>query len=219
MTPLIRTSEVPGRITHAAVALFSRQGYRGTTTQDIARLADVSEVTVYRYYKTKEDIFWSALASSFKTVKLRLDSLDSALKYQTPDRALPQILGLLVDTIVYSPELPRLVAVAYLEHGGKAEKVCHEFLAPLFNAIVNYLQSNIDAGRIRKLNPAKITAAIALMVAAQPEISMLIEGYEHSRSSSRETIERYSTFWLGVLDPAPHSATSVFAPALEAQVV
>lgn len=61
--------------------LFSRQGYRVTTTEDIARLEDVSEVTVYRYFKHKEDIFWSALASSFKTVKLRLVSLVSFLEY------------------------------------------------------------------------------------------------------------------------------------------
>ncbi len=219
MATTLRTSEVPGRITHAAVVLFSRQGYRGTTTQEIARLADTSEVTVYRYFKHKEDIFWLALASSFKTIKLRMDSLDSSLKSQTPERALPQILGLLVDSIIYCPELPRLVAVAFLEHRGKAERFCYEYLAPLFNAIANYLESNIESGRIRKLDPAMVTAAIALMVVAHPEISMLIEGYKHTRSSTREVINDYSTFWLDVLEPTPRLRTHFFAPEIELPAV
>jgi AcrR family transcriptional regulator len=219
VTPTPRTTDVPGRIVHAAVALFSRQGYRGTTTQEIARLAEVSEVTVYRYYKHKEDIFWASLDSSFKTIKLRLDSLDAALKFQMPERAVPQILGLMVDTIVYSPELPRMVAVAFLEHGRKAEEICYEYLAPLFNTIAGYLEMNIAAGRIRKLNPAMVTAAIALMVVAHPEISMLVEGYKHKQMSSREAINDYSAFWLDVLEPTTRVRTPILVPDVEAQAI
>ena len=56
-----RKSDVPSRIVRAAnIALFSRQGYHRTSTRDIARLADVSEVTLYRYFEHKEDVFWAA---------------------------------------------------------------------------------------------------------------------------------------------------------------
>jgi AcrR family transcriptional regulator len=211
VTPTPRNSDVPGRIVHAAIALFSQQGYRGTTTQDIARLAGVSEVTVYRYFKHKEDIFWSALGSSFKTIKLRLDSLDAALKSQSPEHGLPNILGTLVNTIVYSPELPRMIAVAFLENDSKAKEICYEYLAPLFNAIATYLKWNIEAGRIRNLNPVMATTAIALMVVAQPEISKLIEGYKHSRMSSREVIDDYSTFWLNVLEPTSYAKSKAIS--------
>lgn len=195
-------SEVPGRILHAAVALFSRQGYRGTSTREIARLADVSEVTVYRYFERKEDIFWSALVSSFNTIKPRLESLGTTLKRQTPELALPQILSILLDAATFSPELPRLIAVAFLEHRGKAEELCSKHLDPLFSTIVDYFATNIEAGTMRNLNPAMVTAAIALTVIAQPEISKLSTGPRISRLTGREAIHEYSTFWLNVLTPS-----------------
>lgn len=216
MISTLRTSEVPVRVVRAAVALFSRQGYRGTTTQDIARLAEVSEVTVYRYFKHKEDIFWSALASCFHGVKERLDQLDAALKDQPPEYAVPRIVGLLANTIIYSPELPRLVAVAFLELGGKAEEVCYEYLAPLLNTIAHYLEANIHAGRIRKLDPAMVTGALVLTVVAQPEISRLIDGYKHPRPNSRDTVDGYSSFWLNILKPMPNMQRHILMPYQEA---
>ena len=59
LTP--RASAVPGRNVKAAVCLFLRQYYLGTPTREIARLEDVSEVTVFRDFEHKDDIFWSAL--------------------------------------------------------------------------------------------------------------------------------------------------------------
>lgn len=199
LTP--RASEIQGRIVHAAIALFSRQGYHGTSTREIARLADVSEVTVFRYFEHKDEIFWSALQSSFSAIKPRLDSLDRTSHRGTPEIVLPEIISLLVDIATFSPELVRLIAVAFLELRGRAEDVCREHLTPLFAAISGYLTANIETGKVRNLNPAIVTAAIALTVIVQPELSKLVEGSHLSRLGGREAIDEYSTFWLNVLVP------------------
>lgn len=34
--------------------LFARQGYHGTSTRDIARVADLAEVTLFRYFQHKK---------------------------------------------------------------------------------------------------------------------------------------------------------------------
>ncbi len=202
LTP--RGSEVQGRIVHAAVALFSRQGYHGTSTREIARLADVSEVTVFRYFEHKDEIFWSALQSSFSTIKPRLDSLDRTSKRDTPEVVLPEIISLLVDIATFSPELVRLIAVAFLELRGRAEEVCREHLTPLFTVISGYLATNIENGRVRNLNPTIVTAAIALTVIVQPELSKLIDSSRLSRLGGREAIDEYTAFWLNVLIPSPN---------------
>jgi hypothetical protein len=98
----------------------------------------------------------------------------------------------------------RLIAVAFLELRGKAEEVCRENLAPLFTAISGYLATNIESGKLRNLNPAIVTAAIALTVIAQPELSKLIDGSRLSQLGGRETIDEYSAFWLNVLVPSPN---------------
>ncbi len=201
MTIAAVVSELPGRIARAAVALFSRQGYHGTSTREIARLADVSEVTVFRYFEHKEDIFLSALNSSFGIIKPRLDLFDRGAESSTPQNMLPQIMSLLVDMTTLSPELTKLIAVAFLELHGKAEDICFEHLTPLFTAIAGYLSKNMETGKLRSLNPAIVTAAMALTVIAQPELSQLISGSAFSRMGGRASIDEYSKFWLKVLVP------------------
>jgi AcrR family transcriptional regulator len=209
-------SEVPGRISRAAVALFSRQGYHGTTTREIARLADVSEVTVFRYFEHKEDIFLSALQTSFSAIKPRLDLLKRGSEHRTPEAMLEQILSLLVDIATFSPELVKLVGVAFIELPGKAEDVCYGHLAPLFTAIADYLTTNMEKGKLRNLNPAIVTMAMALTVMTQQEVSKLIAGSRPSRLSGREAISEYSSFWLKVLTPLPQEREQVLAQTMEA---
>jgi AcrR family transcriptional regulator len=200
LTPTI--SEVPGRITRAAVALFSKQGYHGTGTREIARLADVSEVTVFRYFEHKEDIFLAALQLNFGSLGSRLDLFARGSEFRTPESMLPQILSLLVDTATLSPELMKLVAVAFVELHGKAEDVCLKHLAPLFTSIASYLNTNMESGKLRKLNPSIVTAAIVLTVIAQPELSKLVAGSAFSRLGGRDSIDEYTKFWLKVLMPS-----------------
>ena len=213
---MAKKSDVPARIIRAAVALFSRQGYHGTSTRDIARLADVSEVTVYRYFEHKEDIFWSALASCFSTIKPRLGLLNSNVDTDLPEIILPRALSLLIDTATFSPDLVRMVAVAFVEVRGKAEEACREHLAPLFTAIARYLEANIERGTVRNLNPAIMTAGIALTVFVQPELSNLIDGCTLSRLDSRKAVEAYSAFWLGALVPSLQEQSSAALPPEEA---
>jgi AcrR family transcriptional regulator len=200
LTP--RKSAAPSRIVHAATALFSEQGYRGTSTKDIARLADVSEVTIYRYFEHKEDIFWSALVSSFEAIRPRFDSLKKDLQSLSPAVAMPQILRLLADATTLSPALLRLILVALMEHRGKAEAICHQQLGPLFCSITDYLTANIEAGRIRDLNPAMVTVAIALSVITQPQLAKLSGVYKLKNPTGREAINEYAKFWLSVLEPS-----------------
>ncbi|MEW9123376.1 MAG: TetR/AcrR family transcriptional regulator [Thermotaleaceae bacterium] len=45
------------KIMNVALKLFSEQGYYSTTTSQIASEAGVNEVTIFRHFKTKENLF------------------------------------------------------------------------------------------------------------------------------------------------------------------
>lgn len=45
------------RIIRASLELFTKKGYVATTTKEIAELATISEVTLFRHFKSKEMIF------------------------------------------------------------------------------------------------------------------------------------------------------------------
>jgi AcrR family transcriptional regulator len=190
---------VSERIVRAAGLLFSRQGYYKTGTQEIARLADTSEVTLFRHFEHKEDIFIAALQSSYEGVESRLSMFCRTVDDRTPEEALSKIISLLVEITTFSPELPKLIAVAAVELRGKYEDLSYRLVTPLLSAISSCLKLNIEKGKLRNLNPEIITAAMALTIIAQPGISRLIEGCELSRMNGRETREEFSSFWRKVL--------------------
>ena len=48
-------------IFEAARELFGKRGFESVTVAEVARAADVSQVTVFNYFPTKEDLFYSRL--------------------------------------------------------------------------------------------------------------------------------------------------------------
>lgn len=45
----------------SAIKLFAKQGYNGTSTLQIAKEAGVSQATVFKYFKTKEDLLYAII--------------------------------------------------------------------------------------------------------------------------------------------------------------
>ena len=68
MTQEERSQRSRAQILDAALALFSRQGYRATSMREIADKAGVSTGSVYHHFKDKEtifrallDVYWQAI--------------------------------------------------------------------------------------------------------------------------------------------------------------
>lgn len=79
-----RTREdVTERICDAARQLFAARGYHGATTREIARVADVSETLLFRYYGSKAVLFGEVVAQPFN------DLLQDFLE-KRPNNADPQ---------------------------------------------------------------------------------------------------------------------------------
>ncbi|KRK91056.1 TetR/AcrR family transcriptional regulator [Companilactobacillus futsaii] len=55
----LMTSDMPfgkKQVLKAAIELFSKQGYDGTSTSQIAEASGMSQATIFKYYKSKEDL-------------------------------------------------------------------------------------------------------------------------------------------------------------------
>ena len=196
----LKNSTQKEKILGSAAQLFARQGYHGTSTREIARLADVSENMIFRHFERKEDLFWFAVRARCSAVNLRKDVLEGMLDGSPPEVILPKIIEFLSDILNYSPELLRLIAVALVEMQWKADIFCDECLTPAFSAINKYLAMNVRNGRVRNLDPTMVTAALTTMVLVHPWLSRLIDGGKLSYSDNREVGRAYSRFWLEVLN-------------------
>ncbi|MFZ0214897.1 MAG: TetR/AcrR family transcriptional regulator [Candidatus Dormiibacterota bacterium] len=67
-------------IREAALALFLRQGYAGTSMDEIAALASVSKQTVYTHFADKEQLFRDLILGNARLVDGFLDDMRTALR-------------------------------------------------------------------------------------------------------------------------------------------
>jgi AcrR family transcriptional regulator len=185
----------------AASQLFAHQGYHGTSTREIARLADVSENTIFRHFERKEDLFWTALRARCSVIKLRKDMTESMADGVALEVALPRIIEFVTDILNYSPELLRLIAVAMLELQWKADMFCDECVAPTFTAISKYLETAVGQGKVRRVDPTMVTAAMTTMVLVYPWLSRHTPSESVKYADSRAAERAYTAFWLEVLSP------------------
>jgi AcrR family transcriptional regulator len=67
-----RKREIHERIVEAAIALFERKGFAGTTALEIAESADVAEKTFYNHFPTKQHLIQELAESSVEETAGRL---------------------------------------------------------------------------------------------------------------------------------------------------
>ena len=77
----------------SAIKLFAKQGCNGTSTLQIAKEAGVSQATVFKYFKTKEDLLYSIIVpvipklfSSFLGRVKKANSVQELISYVVRDR-------------------------------------------------------------------------------------------------------------------------------------
>jgi AcrR family transcriptional regulator len=198
-----RNAERTAKILEAATQLFAHQGYHGTTTREIADLADMSENTLFRLFGGKEDVFWAALREGLSGLHLRKDLVDSIADGDLPEVVLPKLFSSLVGTITFKPQVLSLIAVAMIELRWKAESICRVQLGPIFADFHSYLSTNIKNGRIRNLDPVLVTAALGMTALVHPMLSRLLTGEPPPHSDNRDAIRAYTNFWLEILVPLP----------------
>jgi AcrR family transcriptional regulator len=201
MPSTVKNSATAEKIVLVAGKLFAHRGYHGTSTREIAHQAGVSENTLFRHFDVKEDLFWSALRQHATGLRLQPELRKAIEQCDPPENILPAIFKLLADALQASPELPRLIAVAFLELPEKSGSFCQEHFSAVLSAVTQYLSLNIQRGRIRDLDPILLTAAFTTSALMHSGLSRLLGKDSLSQSHSREQADACARFWLEALAP------------------
>jgi len=90
------------QILHVAMKVFARKGVVKTKMIDIATEAAIGKGTIYEYFRSKEEIFYSAFSYFFDTMKVEMNQ---ALRTeQNPERQLQIIAELSLDSLLHGDE-------------------------------------------------------------------------------------------------------------------
>ena len=91
--------DAEARILASAAGMFADFGYNGVSTRDIATGAGVNEVTIYRHYPRKRDLYVAVLDAELQQVKLRGDWLARIAEAQDARTALARTFELITATL------------------------------------------------------------------------------------------------------------------------
>jgi AcrR family transcriptional regulator len=131
-----RPSLTRDRILESALKLFSRKGYLGATTKDIARGASIAEVTLFRHFPSKEGLFEQVINTySFLPVLRGLLPEISEMPYE---RALSVIARRFLDTLNSRKDMIQIVQSEMRRYPEKIYKIYHDFLDETIRTLASY---------------------------------------------------------------------------------
>lgn len=152
-------------IVAAAVDLFSKHGFRGTTTRELASVVGVSEPVLYQHFETKRDLYTAIVDSMVSEVKaVDLPSLQ-ALAAGNDDHAFFSALGrVLLDWYFDDTHHIRLLLFSSLESHELAELWHQRATLRLLQFIEDYIARRSREGAFTVANAALAARAYMGMV-------------------------------------------------------
>jgi AcrR family transcriptional regulator len=194
------------RILLSAADLFAKLGYNGVSTRDIAAGAGVNEVTIYRHYPRKRDLYLAVLDAELQQVKLRGDLLGRIAEATDGQTALERALELIAATLLNKPELLRLMQFSALELGEDIDPMLRKHLGQLVEVVAHYLEPWAVKGELRNANAKAVVLALIAMVVNYRSLHRL---FLSGGSSQQAIFKAYADLCCISCDRAGPSAANV----------
>jgi AcrR family transcriptional regulator len=175
MTKIINPAkgDAEARILISAAALFSNFGYNGVSTRDIASGAGVNEVTIYRHYPRKRDLYVAVLDMELQQVKLRGDLLARIAEASDGKLALERTFELIAATLAQKPELLRLIQYSALELGEDIDPLLRRHLGELVEVVSRYLEPWIRKGELRCTSAKALVLSLVAIILSHGSLRRL----------------------------------------------
>ncbi len=177
----------------AAVQLFSKQGFDGTTTLEIAEAAHVTEPVIYYHFKNKDGLFTHILDKTFSEYFSRLDALEKDT--QTQFEKIKNLIDLHFTFVDEFPDETSIITSAYPAKLRDSEHICTRHIEAQRQRLTNYisdcLKKGIETGEFGSL-PTEATSGliIAMVNGLLRRRSLKLDGIQGLKETTVEFCRR-----------------------------
>src|SRR5216684_3689658 len=147
------------QILAVARQLFARQGFRGTTTRQIAEQASVNEAILFRHFRSKEAMYWAVLDELMRQRNSsgNLRTLMAERLRNTKPEADEEFFSAIAEGILErarrEPNLLRLFLFSALERHSLSQRFFRTYTTAYWDLLAKYIRGRMRAGEFRKTNP------------------------------------------------------------------
>lgn len=184
------------QIMQAATQLFARQGFRGTTTRQIAEKARVNEAIIFRHFRRKEDLYQAVIEQ-----KCLVDGTgtrpDQRLR---PTRNVQRVFAAIAEAMLRRQSqdgtASRLLLFSALEKHRLSHRFFRAYVADYYDSLADYIRQQIREGVFRSVDPYFAARAFLGMVVYHFLTQELFGSKGHRKLSLKQASRMLTSIWL-----------------------
>jgi AcrR family transcriptional regulator len=176
------------QIIDTAAQLFSRKGFSGTTTRELAQAAGVSEATLFKHFATKEELY-AAIIEAKAQARQILDTVLEAAERKDDAEVLRILAVEMIGRTTADPTLMRLMYFSALEGHALSEIFFRSRVEAIDRFLGNYIAERVASGAFRALEPMQAAWNFIAMVAFHIQMRELF-GQKTAAASGDEAAVR-----------------------------
>jgi AcrR family transcriptional regulator len=181
-----RTITKRQHVLDAALKLFVEKGIEGTTTREIAQLANAGEGTMFRHFESKEDMAWHLFHENLSSFMKQLE--EGIAKEPTAKGKLRSMVE--AGYTLYETD-PILCSFLLLTEHSAARRMPENYPTPL-NLVVQVIEEGQKTGEVR---PMETHLAAALVFGAITRVPFFKRSQWITRDLREMVDEVTETIW------------------------
>jgi AcrR family transcriptional regulator len=187
------------RVLDSALELFGSKGFAATTTRDIAARAGVNEVTLFRNFGSKQGLFAAVFAE-----RSLVPAVTGSVEFDT-ETPLDEMLLRNVETVLGILKANRHIFMVMLGDSWRQPKARRNLgdvpLQMAIDFLASMLEGQMDAGRLRRMEPEVAARALIGMVQAYFLTTYLLQGSPDDPGRDRAFASGFVSIFLDGLRP------------------
>jgi TetR/AcrR family transcriptional regulator len=204
-TPRLHASDRRLQLLETALDFFSRKGFSGTTTKEIAAAAGVTEAIIFRHFPSKQDLYNAVLDRHHESGQLAecIAQWKSCMDRNDDEGLVRALIERVIQAFRSDLRVHRVLMFAALEGHETALEYNRKFSLPILDLLWQYVARRQKEGALRGSDPGAIIAA-AYGMAAQYATMTQMFGFQTDTPDS-QMVDGFVDIVMHGIQPNQHT--------------
>ena len=210
-----RSLRTQQKLLDAALEAFSENGFKGTSTRDIADRAGVHHPLITYHFKNKEELWRAAADRMFRRFNASINQAFEETEGQCPRTRIAAVIRAYVQSAAAQPELHKFIIQVASYPSPRLDWLVETHLKPLFEASVHELKFLQEQGIAPPGDPALLFNMIRASSGGLLALSNELKGTSNLDMNKQSSIDSLADMIINVFLPndAPEDWRDLQAPA------
>lgn len=203
-----RSVKTKQKLLDAAIEAFSENGFKGTSTRDIADRAGVHHPLITYHFKNKEELWRASADRIFSRFNASMSQALQEVVDESPRTRMAMMIRTYVRYAASQPALHKVMVQEASHPSSRLDWLIETYLRPLFEVSVKNLEELQDAGIAPPGNPAILFNMIRVSAGGLIALGHELKGTSGIDLGAPGTIDELSDMIVEVFlpsKPAEHS--------------